>query len=225
MARDGNSEWVVMTTLADILRGIERGVFPTPDLGITVVPAPSPREACVVAFTGHIVIAADVTPAWVAERVPPGDLTAPTNPPFLSALEAVTGRRVNAIDAMLLAPALTDAAERDAAIDGLTELTDHDHPRVERARRFREDVRAYVDADGGLVVIGRGLADRVECALEVPEESRGKGHGRRLARAARALIPVGVHIWAQVTPGNAASFRAFLASGYKPVGSEALLVD
>jgi hypothetical protein len=70
-----------MTTLADILRGVERGVFPAPDLGITVVPAPSPREACVVAFTGHIVIAANVDPAWVAERVPQGDLSAPTNPP------------------------------------------------------------------------------------------------------------------------------------------------
>lgn len=213
-----------MTTLADILRGIERGVFPTPDLGITVVPAPSPREAAVVAFTGHIVIAADVDPAWVAERIPPGDLSAPTNPPFLSALEEATGRRVNAIDGMLLAPALTDAADRSASVEGLTELTDHAHPRVERAWRYRDDVRVYGDAYGGLVLTGRGLAGRLECAIEVPEGARGKGHGRRLARAARALIPADAHIWAQVTPGNAASFRTFLAAGYKPVGSEALLV-
>ncbi|GAB2639624.1 GNAT family N-acetyltransferase [Kribbella swartbergensis] len=214
-----------MTTLADILRGIERGVFPAPDLGITVVPAPSSGEACVVAFTGHIVIAADVDPAWVAERVPAGDLAAPTNPPFLSALEEATGRRVNAIDAMLLAPALVDAADRAAAITGLTELTDHDHPRVERAWRYRDEVRVYVDAYGGLVLTGRGLAGRLECAVEVPDAARGKGHGRRLARAARALIPPDAHIWAQVTPGNAASLRTFLAAGYKPVGSEALLVN
>ena len=213
-----------MTTLADILRGIERGVFPAPDLGVTVVPAPSPREACVVALTGHIVIAADVDPAWVAERVPPGDLSAPTNPPFLSALEQLTARRVNAIDAMLLAPALHDPADRTAATAGVTELTDHDHPRVERARRYRDDVRVYGDQYGGLVLTGRGLADRLECAIEVPEDARGKGHGRRLATAARALIPPDAHIWAQVTPGNAASFRTFLAAGYKPVGSEALLV-
>jgi GNAT superfamily N-acetyltransferase len=214
-----------MTTLADILRGIERGVFPTPDLGITVVPAPSPREACVVAVTGHVVVAADVDPAWVAERVPPGDLSAPTNPPFLSALEEATGRRVNGIDAMLLASALTDAADRDAATAGLTEVTDHAHPRVERAWRYRDDVRVYVDEYGGLVLTGRGLADRVECAIEVPEDSRGNGHGRRLARAARALIPPNTCIWAQVTPGNAASFRTFLAAHYTIVGSEALLVD
>lgn len=213
-----------MTTLADILRGIERGVFPAPDLGVTVVPAPSPREACVVALTGHIVIAADVDPTWVAERVPPGDLSAPTNPPFLSALEEFTGRRVNAIDAMLLAPALTDQADRAAATAGVTELTNHDHPRVERAWRYRDDVRVYGDAYGGLVLTGRGLAGRLECAIEVPEESRGKGHGRRLATAARALVPPDTHLWAQVTPGNAASFRTFLAAGYKPVGSEALLV-
>jgi hypothetical protein len=214
----------LMTTLADILRGVERGVFPTPDLGISVVPAPSPREACVVAFTGHIVIAADVDPVWVAERVPPGDLSAPTNPPFLSALEEATGRRVNAIDAMLLAPALTDPGERAEATAGLTELTDHDHPRVERAWRYRDDVQVYVDEYGGLVLTGRGLADRLECAIEVPDDSRGKGHGRRLARAARALIPPNAHIWAQITPGNAASLRTFLAAAYKPIGSEALLV-
>ncbi|MFC5261841.1 GNAT family N-acetyltransferase [Kribbella qitaiheensis] len=213
-----------MTTLADILRGIERGVFPAPDLSVTVVPAPSDRESCVVAFTGHIVVAADVDPAWVAERIPPGDLSAPLNPPFLSALEQLTGRRVNAIDAMLLAPALVDPVERAAAVDGLTELTDHEHPRVERAWRYRDDVHVYADSYGGLVLTGVGLAGRLECALEVPEGERGKGHGRRLARAARALLPPAAHIWAQVTPGNAASTRTFLAAGYQPIGSEALLV-
>jgi RimJ/RimL family protein N-acetyltransferase len=214
-----------MTTLADILRGIEGGTFPTPDLEVEVVPAPSEREACVVAFTAHIVVAADVTPEWVAERVPAGDLSAPLNPPFLFALEQLTGRRVNAIDAMLLAPALSDAGERAIAVDGLTEFTDRRHPRIERAWRYRDGVRAYADPYGGLVVIGTGLAGRLECALEVPERERGKGHGRRLARAARALIPADAHIWAQVSPGNAASLRTFLAAGYTPVGSEALLTS
>ena len=213
-----------MTTLADILRGIEHGVFPAPDLGISVVPAPSPREACVVALTGHIVIAADVDPAWVAERIPPGDLSAPTNPPFLSALEELTGRRVNAVDAMLLAPALADPAERRTATADLSELVGHDHPRVERAWRYRDDVRVYGEPHGGLVITGRGLADRLECAIEVPESARGHGIGRHLATAARAVVPPVTHIWAQVTPGNAASLRTFLAAGYKPVGSEALRV-
>jgi GNAT superfamily N-acetyltransferase len=213
-----------MTTLADILRGIEGGVFPTPDLSITVVPAPSDRECCVVAFTAHIVIAADVSPAWVAGLIPDGDLSAPLNPPFLYALEQLTGRRVNAIDQMLLAPALTDPAERAAAVEGLVEVTERGHPRIERAWRYRDDVRAYTAPYGGLVLTGRGMAGRLEVALEVPESARGNGYGRRLARAARALIPPGTHIWSQVSPGNAASTRIFLASGYQPVGSEALLI-
>lgn len=177
-----------------------------------------------VSFTAHIVVAADVTPEWVAERVPEGDLSAPTNPPFLSALEEFTGRRVGSLDAMLLAPALTDGAERAAATAGLTELEHLDHPRVDHAWRYRDDVRVYVDQLGGLVLTGRGLADRLECAIELPDAHHNQGLGRRLARAARALIPPNTSIWAQITPGNAASLRAFLAAGYKPVGSEALLV-
>lgn len=214
-----------MTTLADILRGIEGGVFPAPDLSITVVPAPSEREACVVALTAHIVIAADVSPAWVAGLIPDGNLSAPLNPPFLYALEQLTGRRVSAIDQMLLAPALTDPAERAAAVEGLTEVTERGHPRIERAWRYRDDVRAYAHhPSGGLVLTGRGLAGRLEVALEVPSSAQGNGHGRDLARAARALIPPNAHIWAQVSPGNAASTRTFLAADYRPVGSEALLM-
>jgi hypothetical protein len=213
-----------MTTLADILRGIERGVFPAPDLSITVLPAPSDRDTCVIGLTAHIVVAADVDPAWVAEQLDLDDIAAPLNPPFLYALEQLTGREVNGIDAMLVAPALTGPAERVELTSDLTEITDLDRPRIRRAQRYRDDVRAYTDPYGGLVLTGLGLAGRQECALEVPEDSRGKGHGRRLARAARALVAPGTHIWAQVTPGNAASLRAFLAAGYLPVGSEALLV-
>ena len=215
---------LVMTTLADILRGVENGVFPAPDLGVSVVPAPSERESAVVAFTGHIVIAADISPSWVAERIPPGDLTSPTNPPFLTALAELTGRRVSSNDAMLLAPAITNPAKRAAAIKDLAVLTDHSHPRVQRALEYRSDVHVYGDVHGGVLIIGRGLADRLECAIELPDTHHNQGHGRHLARAARALIPPNTAIWAQITPGNAASLRAFLAAAYKPVGSEALLV-
>jgi hypothetical protein len=163
-------------SLADILRAVERGVFPPADPAITVVPPPSNRESCVIAFTAHIVIAADVDAAWVAERIPPGDLAAPTSPPFLTALEQATGRRVSSLDVMLLAPALTDPSDRTAATTGLTELTDlARHPRVERALQFRDDVHVYGahpsatsspnssthdgnGPDSGIVVIGRGLA-------------------------------------------------------------------
>lgn len=215
---------LVMTTLADILRGVENGVFPAPDLGVSVAPAPSERESAVVAFTGHIVIAADVSPSWVAEQIPVGDLAAPTNPPFLTALGELTGRHVSSNDAMFLAPAITNPGKRAAAIEDIAVLTDHSHPRVQRALECRTDVHVYGDVRGGVVIIGRGLADRIECAIELPDTHHNQGHGRRLARAARALIPPNTSIWAQITPGNAASLRAFLAAGYKPVGSETLLV-
>jgi hypothetical protein len=41
---------------------------------------------------------------------------------------------------------------------------------------------------------------------------------------ARAVAPDDAGVWAQVSPGNAASVRALLAAGYQPIGSEALLV-
>jgi len=206
-----------MTTLSEILLGVEAGVFPTPDLGVTVVSPPSERESCVMAFTAHTVIAAEVDATWVAERRPTDDPAVLVSQPFLIALAEKTGREPHTLDAMLLAPALDAAPE-------LKELTDHNHPRVRRALEFREDVRAYVDPYGGIVTIGHGVAGRIECAIEVPEEVQGQGHGRRLALAARALIPADAHVWAQVTPGNAASFRAFLAAGYQIVGSEILFL-
>ena len=45
-----------------------------------------------------------------------------------------------------------------------------------------------------------------------------------MAEAAAHLAPDGAPMWAQIAPGNAASLRAFLAAGYRPVGQEALLV-
>jgi GNAT superfamily N-acetyltransferase len=78
--------------------------------------------------------------------------------------------------------------------------------------------------DGGVLVLGRGLAGRWEAAIEVDPARRGRGLGRALAQAARQLIPDGRPVWAQVAPANAASVRAFLSAGYRPAGAEALLV-
>jgi RimJ/RimL family protein N-acetyltransferase len=78
--------------------------------------------------------------------------------------------------------------------------------------------------DGGVMVIGRGLAGRWEVGVEVSPPYRGKGLGRAMAEAATHLVPGDRPIWAQIAPGNAASLRAFLAAGYLPVGQEALLV-
>jgi len=207
--------------LGRILEAAAHGTFPAPDGSVTFVPQPSPRDAGVLAFTAHAVVFADLDEgdhAALRPLLPPGDLGAPLNPPFLTALAARTGRTVNNIDLLALAGPLPGPPPLE-----LTETADRSHPRIVRALRHRDDVRAWTAA-GGTVLIGRGVAGRWETAVEVDPGARGKGLGRQLARTARHLVPDGGPLWAQVAPGNAASVRAFLAAGFTPVGAEALLV-
>jgi GNAT superfamily N-acetyltransferase len=235
--------------LAAVLADAAAGHFPAADGSVTVLPQPSPRDAGVIAFTAHTVVFADVDPGWVGGKLPEGDLSAPLNPPFLTLLCERTGRRCNNIDLLCVAPSLPgppgieltapparghgatgtsgaagvgDAAGTGSvAADGAGGCVQH--PRLARARRYRDDVRAW-QAAGGMLLLGRGVAGRWEVAVEVDPQWRGRGLGRALAAAARHLIPPGAYLWAQIAPGNAASVRAFLAAGYAPVGAEALLV-
>ncbi|HEX6197038.1 MAG TPA: GNAT family N-acetyltransferase [Jiangellaceae bacterium] len=205
-------------SLEHVLGRIESGSFPPADGKVTVVPEPSPGTSAVVAFTGHAVIAADVDESWVRDRVPEDDLGAPLSPPFLAALGTHLGRDVGCIDMVTLATHLDGApAVPLAPVAGST------HPRVRRATRYRSEVTVWT-TPGAVLVLGRGLAGRWEAAIEVDPPARGRGLGRALATAARHLIPVDQKVWAQISPGNAASVRAFLHAGFTPVGSEALLV-
>ncbi|WP_031076191.1 GNAT family N-acetyltransferase [Streptomyces sp. NRRL WC-3742] len=206
--------------LAEILADAAGGVFPPPDGSVTVVAQPSPRDLGVLAFAAHAVVFVDEDPAWVEETLAavPGDpLAAPLCPPFLTALAARTGLVVGAIDLLTCADRLPGEPPLP-----LTEVLDREHPRVVRALDYREDVRVFT-ADGGLLVLGRGLAGRWEAAIEVDPHTRGRGLGRALATAARHLLPEGAVLWAQQAPGNAPSVRAFQAAGYRPVGAEVLL--
>jgi GNAT superfamily N-acetyltransferase len=217
-ASDVAAAVVATSPLAGIYAGIESGRMPRPDGSLRVVDELSPGTGVVAAFTAHTVVAADVPPAWVHAQLPPADLSAPLKAPFLSALSTRLDRRVGAIDMVTLAP----PAVGDPPLP-LTPVTDDDHPRVRRARRYRDEVRVWT-VPGGVLVLGRGVAGRFEMAFEVTQNARGRGLGRALATSARHLVPDGRGVWAQVSPGNAASVRALLAAGYQPVGSEALLV-
>ncbi|MFE7107751.1 GNAT family N-acetyltransferase [Streptomyces sp. NPDC057575] len=206
--------------LARILAASAHGRFPPPDGSTTVVRQPSARDAGVLAFTAHSVVFTDEDPDWVRAVLAgtPGDeLAATMNPHFLNALLARTGRHMNTVDLLTAAPALPGEPEIE-----LREIEDPEHPRVARAMRYRDEVRVW-SADGGVVILGRGVAGRWETAIEVAEEARGRRLGERLARAARQLVPDAV-VWAQQSPGNARSVRTFQAAGYRPVGSEALFV-
>ena len=105
----------------------------------------------------------------------------------------------------------------------LTERTDLEaHPRVERARHHRRDVHVLGD-DRGFVTIGHGLVDRVEMSVELLDHAHGTGAGRQLIVEGLRAISADELVFAQVAPGNAASLRAFLACGFRPIGSEVLI--
>jgi hypothetical protein len=181
------------------------------------MPPPSPHRAAVVAFPGHVIVAADVDRPWLDSWLAGADFAAPSGPPFLSALEERLRLEAGALDVVLLAARLPG----DPPLE-LTPLDASDHPRVARAHRYRSDVRIWTTPHG-VLILGRGVAGRWETAVEVHEHSRNMGHGRALAVAARHLVPGDRPLWAQVAPGNASSLRAFLAAGYVPLGSEVLL--
>ncbi|MCX4683855.1 GNAT family N-acetyltransferase [Kitasatospora purpeofusca] len=217
--------------LREILADAGGGVFPPSDGSVTVVPQPSPREAGVLALSAHTVVFTDEDPDWVRATLAatPGDpLAAPLCPPFLTAFARRTGRENGNIDLLTVADRLPGGPPLP-----LTRVADLEHPRVVRALRYREDVRVFeTEGEGeggseggsGVLVLGRGVAGRWECAIEVGQAARGRGLGRALALAARHLVPEGDRVWSQQAPGNATSVRAFQAAGYRPVGAETLLV-
>ncbi|MFG1805090.1 GNAT family N-acetyltransferase [Streptomyces sp. NPDC049040] len=204
-------------TLAGILEAAAGGVFPPADGGATVVPQPGERDAGVIAFTAHAVVFTDEDPAWVLAELAAADcdpLAAAMNPRFLARLLDRSRRCTDTIDLLTVAAPLGGKPPL-----ALREIEDPGHPRVVRALARRDGVRVWA-ADGGVLVLGRGVAGRWEAAVEVEEGARHRGVGRALATAARHLVPGPV--WAQQAAGNARSVRAFQAAGYRPVGAESL---
>ena len=209
--------------LSEILAAAARGRFPAPDGSVRVLPTPIPDQAAVVSFTAHALVVADVAQEWVDRQISNGDFSAPLNPPFLTALSGRLERVVNNVDMMLVAT----AAEGDPPLR-LAQVVDRDepvwrHPRVRAAALWRADVRVFT-TPGAVLIIGRGLAGRIEMSYHVHPDQQGEGLGRALAASARYLVPAGEVVWAQCAPGNAASVRVLLAAGYVPVGAEAMLV-
>jgi hypothetical protein len=207
-------------SLYDVLTDAVRGRPPVADGSVEVLPQAG-LAAAVVAFSAHFYICADIDAAWVADALPAGDFSAPHGARFLTALADRLQSGVGALDVVLAREEAPQAPDGEL---GLEEIAVREHPRVQRALLYREDVRVWRTADGsGHVLLGRGLAGRWEVAFEVEPAARCRGLGRRLAEAARSLAPPAEPLFAQVSPGNAASLRTVLNAGYRPVCAEVLL--
>jgi GNAT superfamily N-acetyltransferase len=209
-----------MHRLASLLADAARGVFPPPDGTVEVVGPPAGRADAVVAFTAHTVVACPLSEAEVRAQLEPGDLGAATAARFLVWLGSRLGASPGSLDALLVAP--RTARPPRESLD-LRRVDASSSPRVARAARYRSELATY-GVDGGVLVLGRGLANRLEVAIEVEPDRQNRGLGQALARAAVRLAPPDEPLFAQVAPGNAASLRTFLAAGYRPIGAEVLFL-
>ena len=202
--------------LSAALRAAADGDFPEADGAIEVLPPPPGRAMAVVAFTAHYLIATSADEDWVRATLPPDDLLAPMSPRFLMALGDKLNRRDDGIDLLLAARGLGGRST-------LREITAEEHPRVNRAQAHREHVRVFTDPTGAaIVLLGHGLTDRLEVAIEIAPHRRNQGVARQALTEARRLAGADQLLFAQTAAGNAASIRSFLTAGFRPIGSEVL---
>ena len=200
--------------LLSVFREAAHGRFPPVDGGVVFVPPVGFGLEAVVSMTGRVYLATSLS-ATDFDDLPLDGFGAALAPDVLQRLAGTAGE-VGVIDATLVAR----ANGQDG--NGLPRRADlDDHPRVQHARKFREDVTVYGD-DRGLVTVARGLAGRPEMSVETLGEQE-PGVGSSLIRDALGLFPEGEPIFAAVSPGNARSLRAFLATGFTPLGSEVLI--
>jgi hypothetical protein len=200
----------------DLLHAAARGTFP-PEDGRTEVGGPvEGAPAAALSFTAHHAVAADVPAEEVLARVDPGDLKGPLAPGVLAWLAERTGLVAGSLDVVL-------AWVPERAVPGVAvrEVEPGDHPRVVRARRWRSELRVF-EGDGGMVLLGRGLAGRLELSVEVESARRDRGLARLLAAGALAAAAPEEPVFAQVAAANAASLRALQPAGFAAVGAEVL---
>lgn len=201
--------------LADALVSAAEGRFPPADGVVELVGADAAGTEAVVEFTAHTFVLTDWPGAAgvLAGRDAFGGATA------VDAIAALVGPGGSAGSLDMVLVRRAGVAVPDPL--GPTDRYD-DHPRVVRSRSHRRDVRVYGD-DDGLVTVGRGIVGRTEVSVELTGSSPAGGVGRRLVERALSHLPADEWVFAQVAPGNAASVRAFLALGFRPIGSEILL--
>jgi GNAT superfamily N-acetyltransferase len=203
--------------ILELLHAAARGAFPPEDGRTAVVGAAAGAPAAVLSFTAHHVVAADVPADEVLARVDPADLKGPLAPGVLVWLAERTGLVAGSLDVVLAWVPERGVSE---AVP-VREVEPAAHPRVDRARRWRRDLRVF-EGDRGMVVLGRGLAGRLELSVEVEPGQRDRGLARRLVAGALTAAAPQEPVFAQVAAANAASLRALQPAGFAAVGAEVL---
>ncbi len=217
--------WTLPTSnpLLDLLHAACRGQFPAGTFTTTHLPSPSSPADAVLGFFGHHVIASDV-PAEFVNHWTARDAFALSDVRFLAAFAELLGTTPGIYDVVFAAPG-ENLSPSDV---GVLEIEGSNHPRVQRALNYRDPltVRTFTDpSHRSVLVMGRGLAGRMEAAYEVDEAARGAGLGRFLIHAARQLAPLNEPVFLQISPGNVWSMKALLANpGWQPIGSEILFL-
>lgn len=198
--------------LAAALVAAAHGSFPPVDGRVEVVPPDGAGTEAIVEFTGHAFVLTHRDPAdelfrGVDAYGGAGD------PRFVVALAG--DAEIGVHDAVLV-------RHGGSPVEPLPQTDRYDgHPRVVRARHHRHSVTVFGD-ETGLVTIGVGLVGRTELSVELTDGVGGRGAGRALILGGLAHVSASELVFAQVAPGNTASLRAFLACGFRPIGSEIL---
>lgn len=195
------------------------GRFPPVDGVVTVVPGLGRGLECATAFTGHAVVATGLADAAVQRQRPDG-FGGSMAPDFLRWIAGARGW-VGSIDNVLVARGTGGVPRLPLLKPGEREDVESTH-RVRYAREVRDEVRVFGD-ERGLVILAAGVAGRLELSIEAEPQGHGRGWGRSLLVDALTVVPAGEPLFAAVAPGNARSLRAFLATGFVPVGSEVLI--
>ena len=207
-----------MHPLRVMLDAAALGVFPPADGAVDVVEPAADGWCAIVEFTGHAVVMGEMSLPDLAAMGADG-LGGASRAEVKLAL-AGPGGWIGCQDAVLV------TTGRGDGVDGPLHPRDdlEEHPRVVLSRAHRNAVEVFGD-DTGFVTIGDGLVGRREISVELfAGTRRDASAGRALIAAGLCRVPTGDHVWAQVSPGNAASLRAFLAAGFVPVGAETLIV-
>ncbi len=202
--------------LREMFDAAANGVFPPVDGRVEVLAPGDDGHLAIVEFTGHAVVLA---PIEVSELIAMGaDGYGAASHPRIKLALAGNGGAIGCHDAVMFAR----GTGRGAGLRVRDDLDDH--PRVVRSRAHRTNVQVLSD-DRGLITIGDGLVGRRELSIELFDgmEHRARA-GRELVQAALDCLERDEVVWAQVSPGNAASMRTFLACGFTPVAAETLIV-